>query len=65
MDTLAYFKSQIEDIISSLDQVDALLTVATYIDITELPSNTAFNYLWVTTNLLSNAKLMCERMLEV
>jgi hypothetical protein len=63
MSNLSQFDHEIEELHASLNQADALLTVATLIDFTELTPNTALHYLWATSNVISNAKSFCEKLL--
>ncbi|TAK74532.1 MAG: hypothetical protein EPO11_06710 [Gammaproteobacteria bacterium] len=58
------FQSHLDDLISTLEQANALLTVATTIDITELTPHTVLNYLWATSNIVAEAKGICEKLVN-
>lgn len=54
-----------ENLLISLNQLDALLCVATSMDVTELKTETAFHYLWLTSDVLQKAKKICEELAQL
>lgn len=62
MDTSTHLSYQLDELISSLDQLDALLNVAMSINITELKPDTVLNYFWAASNIVQKTKGMCEEL---
>lgn len=60
MNTSLSLNPQYDELVTSLHQIDALLDVATSVDLTELKPETMPNYLWIITTLLHKAKKVCE-----
>jgi hypothetical protein len=54
-----------DDLLMSFQQLEALLDVATSIDLTELKSETMTNYFWIINDVLCRAKKLCESLSDI
>lgn len=54
-----------DELLTSLHQIDALLDIATSVDVTELKFETLPNYFWVLHNMLNKAKSCCENLANI
>ncbi|TAK74598.1 MAG: hypothetical protein EPO11_06670 [Gammaproteobacteria bacterium] len=59
MDTTSRLKPSLDDLISSLNQIDALISFAMNASPTEFDPGIVFNYLWVISNVIGYAKMRC------
>jgi hypothetical protein len=54
-----------DELLTSIHQIDALLDIATSVDLTELKPETIPNYFWIVTDILNRAKGVCENLANV
>lgn len=62
MDARIIFKSHLDELISSLEQTDALLSIAISSNINEIKPKTMINYLCAANEIITKAKYICERL---
>jgi hypothetical protein len=52
--------SRYEQLLSSINQICALLDVATSVDLTELSLETIGDYLWILSDMANKTKCLCD-----
>lgn len=54
-----------DELLTTLAKLDALLKIAGNSNITELEPDTALNYFWIASDVLSEAKQICDRLAKI